>query len=257
MADDIKYIGVEPEYNESPKKEKLSSNYKKDKEPKKETFRTNKYNSKVDDFIKSTKPKYKHTNKVVVVLIIALLVWVFKPIGFLRAKLDEKRSFYANQSNNVSIDLNYNLFDNLVYASSYNYYKDLRGTISNPLPNSSINATFDLFHKGVDLNGYNGQQVLSAQEGTVIDTGFDEKHGNYIMIEHYINGYTVYTYYSNLTTSNVYTGQYVSQGQQIGTITGSESGSSIINKDHCHLHFALRKTIEESSGIDPMLVIAK
>lgn len=254
MAEDIKYIGVEPDYTESPKKEGKVSN--KNKAEKKERFKTNKYNSKVEDFIKSTKPKYKHTCKVITILFVVILVLVFKPIHFLQAKLEEKRAYYAqNESNDIS--LNYNLFDNLVYATSYNYYKDLRGTLGNPLNNSSLNAPFDLAHPGVDLNGYNGQEALSVKEGIVVQAGNDEKHGNFVMIEHNIKGYTIYTYYSNLGSIAVYEGQYVSQGQVIGTITGKDGGVRVLNKEASHLHFAVRKSTKESSGMNPLMFIKK
>ncbi len=259
MADDIKYIGVDPDYTQSPKENNAVSKTKKNKSDTEEKFRINKHNSKVDDFIASTKPKYKHTGKIITLLLIILLIWIFKPVSFLKAKLDEKRMYYALQddSSSLNLDIKFGLWNNILYYSSYNYYKDLRGTLINPLKDSTLNIPYDLAHNGIDLNGHNGQEVLCAANGIVIDVGKDSKHGNYIMVKHDINSYEIYTYYSNLNTIIAYNGQLVSQGQTIGTIAGREDVSTIMNDKHCHLHFAVRKDTKESSGMNPLLFIYK
>lgn len=259
MADDIKYIGVEPDYTQSPKESNAVSKIKKDKTEKKEKFRINKHNSKVDDFIASTKPKSKYTGKLIAVLLIVLIVWVFKPITFLKAKLDEKRMYYAMQddSNSLNLDLKFGLWSNIVYYTSYNYYKDLRGTLINPLSDSTLNKPYDFAHNGVDLNGYSGQEVMCANYGVVVDVGNDSKHGNYVLVKHVIKDYTIYTYYANLNTTYVYVGQYLSQYQVIGTISGKDNVQSVMNDEHSHLHFAVRKDIKESSGMDPFIFIQK
>ena len=192
-------------------------------------------------------------------LLIVLLVWVFKPITFLKAKLDEKRMYYAMQddSNSLNFDLKFGLWSNIVYYTSYNYYKDLRGTLINPLEDSTLNVPYDLAHNGIDLNGHNGQEVMCANYGVVVDVGNDSKHGNYILVKHDIKGYELYTYYSNLNAIYVYKEQYVVQGQTIGNIIGQENVSTIMNDKHCHLHFAVRKNIKESSGMNPLLFIHK
>lgn len=259
MADDIKYIGVDPDYTQSPKENNAVSKTKKNKSDTKEKFRINKHNSKVDDFIASTKPKYKHKGKIITILLIILLIWIFKPVSFLKAKLDEKRMHYALQddSSSFNLDLKFGLWNNILYYSSYNYYKDLRGTIIKPLDNSSTNRNYDLSHPAIDLNGYSGQEVMCAANGIVVDVGYSEDQDNYIMIKHNIKGYDLYTYYSNLTTIYVSNGQYVYQGQAIGTITGREDVSTVVNDKHCHLHFAVRKDTKESSGMNPLLFIYK
>lgn len=259
MADDIKYIGVDPDYTQSPKENNAVSKTKKNKSDTKEKFRINKHNSKVDDFIASTKPKYKHTGKIITILLIILLIWIFKPVSFLKAKLDEKRMYYALQddSSSFNLDFKFGLWSNLVYYTSYNYYKDLRGTLINPLSNSTLNKPYDLAHNGVDLNGYNGQEVMCARDGIVVDVGNDKKHGNYVMVKHDIKDYTIYTYYANLSSIYVYVGQYLSEYQVIGTISGKDDVQSVMNDEHCHLHFAVRKDIKESSGMDPLLFIYK
>lgn len=259
MAEDIKYIGVDPDYTQSPKENNAVSKTKKNKSETKEKFRINKHNSKVDNFIASTKPKYKHTGKLIIVLLILLFVWIFKPINFLKTKLEEKRIHYSMQedSSSVNLDIKFGLWNNILYYLSYNYYKDLRGTIIVPVKNYTLNAHYDLGHMGVDLNGYDGQEVIAAYDGIVVQTGFDSKYKNYVMIKHIIKGYDIYTYYGNLNTINAYEGQYVNQGHIIGTISGTQTGTGVLDENYCHLHFAVRKDLKESSGMDPMLFIYK
>ena len=232
MADDIKYIGVDPDYTQSPKENNAVSKTKKNKSDTNEKFRINKHNSKVDDFIASTKPKYKHKGKIITILLIILLI-------------------------SLNLDIKFGLWNNILYYLSYNYYKDLRGTIIVPVKNYTLNAHYDLGHMGVDLNGYDGQEVIAAYDGIVVQIGFDSKYKNYVMIKHIIKGYDIYTYYGNLNTINAYEGQYVNQGHIIGTISGTQTGTGVLDEDYCHLHFAVRKDLKESSGMDPMLFIYK
>lgn len=252
----IKYIGSDSDYSPETKKVSNANNSNSEK---KGRFKINKHNSKVDDFIASTKPVYKHTGKIIAIILVIVLIWILKPISYLNNKLDEKRMHYAMQydPNSINLDFKFNLWENIVYYASYNYYKDLRGTLINPVSNSSLNKPYDLAHNGVDLNGYNGQEVMCAKEGIVVDVGKDQKHGNYVMVKHNIKGYEIYTYYANLNTINVYVGEYLSQYQVIGTISGKDNVTSVMNDEYCHLHFAVRKELKESSGMDPLMFIYK
>ena len=98
---------------------------------------------------------------------------------------------------------------------------------------------------------------MCANYGVVVDVGNDSRHGNYVLVKHVIKDYTIYTYYANLNTTYVYVGQYLSQYQVIGTISGKDNVQSVMNDEHSHLHFAVRKDIKESSGMDPLMFIQK
>lgn len=89
-------------------------------------------------------------------------------------------------------------------------------------------------YNGVDLAGSCGDAVYASAAGTVIvarSYGWNGGYGNYVVISH-ANG--TQTLYAHNTTVQVASGQYVTQGQVIGTIgsTGRSTG--------CHVHFEVR-----------------
>jgi len=87
---------------------------------------------------------------------------------------------------------------------------------------------------GVDLALSCGSPIYASASGTVIvsrASGWNGGYGNYIVISH-ANG--TQTLYAHNTANWVSIGQYVVQGQTIGTIgsTGRSTG--------CHVHFEVR-----------------
>lgn len=105
-----------------------------------------------------------------------------------------------------------------------------------------LNPSYSDFHDALDFPGYFGDPVVASASGTVIRVEYPLPGANYglygygyanmIMIQHE-NGFQ--TVYGHLKTINVSVGQYVAQGERIGTIgsTGSSTGP--------HLHFELRR----------------
>jgi len=93
-------------------------------------------------------------------------------------------------------------------------------------------------HNAVDVAGTCGTTVRAAAEGLVIPdesfgdglSGWNGGYGYFVLIEHPL-GDKVRTRYAHLDTVRVDIGNYVRQGQEIGTIgqTGDATG--------CHLHF--------------------
>ena len=250
-----KYIGVEPV---------------KEKERKPKTrFRTNKHNSKVDNFIRESKGEYKIIKHVLIILCILALVWVFKPFDFLIQKLEEKRIAYNSQYYNgidTKIDINVDLsnlskakrkgvMDTVFYISNYDYYKKLPGSIILPLQNGQVVTAYNYSHRAIDILGYNGQNVVAAANGTVNKIGYDDRYGNYVMIKHFIENHELYTYYGNLGSINVVEGQNVSSGQLIGTITTSVEALKNVSGQTSHLHFCVRRNTSDLSGMDPLLLI--
>ena len=82
MNDDIKYIG-----NFTNDEIENRSSIKSSKEKKNKEFKINKTNLKVKQFISSTKTKIIN-KKVMIILIIIAIIYIAKPISFLKATLD-------------------------------------------------------------------------------------------------------------------------------------------------------------------------
>lgn len=82
-------------------------------------------------------------------------------------------------------------------------------------------------HNGIDIMAPEGTTVVASISGTVKDTGFNNKDGNYIIIEN--NG--TEAFYSHLADINVTKGDNVKASEAIGTVgtTGASTGP--------HLHF--------------------
>lgn len=112
---------------------------------------------------------------------------------------------------------------------------------------SYYGARWGTLHKGIDIagGGIAGSPVVASKAGTVITVVTSCSHnypksgrccgngyGNYVTIAH--DG-TYSTVYGHLNSVNVSVGDYVSQGQVIGTVgtTGFSTGY--------HLHFEVRK----------------
>lgn len=85
-------------------------------------------------------------------------------------------------------------------------------------------------HRGIDIGGPYGTPIVAALAGTVVASTYGTSQGNYIMIDHGNNNYTVYMHCSSLAVS---TGTYVQQGQVIAYVgsTGVSTGN--------HLHFGV------------------
>ncbi|WP_428770700.1 M23 family metallopeptidase [Treponema sp. HNW] len=84
-------------------------------------------------------------------------------------------------------------------------------------------------HKGLDISTYrSGDPVISTANGQVVTVTYDASFGNYIIIQH---KYGYYTRYAHLQSTRVKTGQFVSQGDVIGTIGNSGVSTG------AHLHY--------------------
>ena len=87
------------------------------------------------------------------------------------------------------------------------------------------------FHNGIDMAAPGGSPILAAYNGTVTAAAYSATMGNYIMIDHGDNLYTIYMHASKLYVSN---GAEVVKGQKIAAVgtTGRSTGN--------HLHFSVR-----------------
>ncbi len=87
------------------------------------------------------------------------------------------------------------------------------------------------FHNGLDMAAPGGSPILAAYNGTVVAAAYSSTMGNYIMIDHGDNLYTIYMHASALYVSQ---GTEVVKGQKIAAVgtTGRSTGN--------HLHFSVR-----------------
>lgn len=95
------------------------------------------------------------------------------------------------------------------------------------------------FHTGVDLRAAHGTNIVAAEEGVVITSGYMRGFGNVVIIDH---GEGVSTLYSHNSRNLVSVGQWVERGEVIARAgaTGFATGP--------HLHFEVRI---DGQHIDP------
>lgn len=88
-------------------------------------------------------------------------------------------------------------------------------------------------HAGLDLRDYCGNPVYAGRGGTVRWAMFRSGYGNQVMVDHgWVNGTSLMSSYSHLTSAVVSAGQQVQAGQLVG-YAGATGGIST----GCHLHF--------------------
>lgn len=86
------------------------------------------------------------------------------------------------------------------------------------------------FHTGVDLAAPEGTRIFAVEDGTVIESRYDDAYGNFVKIDHG-NGY--YTYYGHCSERIAQKGMRVRGGDVIALVgsTGNSTGN--------HLHFGV------------------
>lgn len=97
----------------------------------------------------------------------------------------------------------------------------------------------EAFHYGVDLGAPAGECVRAAAAGEVVEAGYSDSYGNYILLRH---SESVYTLYAHCETLLLRQGDSTKQGQEIATVgaTGKVTGA--------HLHFEIR---DGDTWLDP------
>lgn len=86
-------------------------------------------------------------------------------------------------------------------------------------------------HNGIDIGASYGADIIAAYGGTVVASTYNSSMGNYIMIDHGSELYTIYMHCSSLLVKS---GAKVTAGQVIAKVgsTGNSTGN--------HLHFGVR-----------------
>lgn len=109
------------------------------------------------------------------------------------------------------------------------------GSFMIPLANYKMGSKYGMrngrMHFGIDLLAPSGTDILAADSGTVVFTGYRNSYGLLVIIDHG-NGFT--TYYSHCSSVSVDAGEEVVKGQMIADVgrTGNATGT--------HVHFEIR-----------------
>lgn len=113
------------------------------------------------------------------------------------------------------------------------------------------------FHSGIDVTANEGSDIVASANGIVVETGFEENGlGNYVYIEHNINGVIYYTGYGHMLDDSIVVteGQPVQQYEKIGTIGSTGKSTGI----HCHFMLMTPKLeIKKKYLIDPEIIFTK
>lgn len=100
------------------------------------------------------------------------------------------------------------------------------------------------FHTGLDIAATEGTPILAALPGEVVEAGYSQIYGNYIVLQHADNLKTSYSHCSEIIADE---GMTVRQGERIALVgeTGTATGP--------HLHFSV---IVEDEFADPSWVLS-
>lgn len=99
----------------------------------------------------------------------------------------------------------------------------------------------NMFHNGVDFAAAKGTAIYAAYDGVVVAADYSSTMGNYVMIDHGDNLYTIYMHCSSLKVKK---DAVVKRGDTIALVgsTGRSTGN--------HLHFSVRRNGEYVSPWD-------
>lgn len=97
-----------------------------------------------------------------------------------------------------------------------------------------------MLHTGIDFATPHYCDILAAQTGTVILSEENGGFGNCVILEHDLNGVTMYTLYAHLSEILVKRGDFVVMGQMIGKEGGSDYDPGHGTSTGHHLHFEIR-----------------
>ncbi len=106
-----------------------------------------------------------------------------------------------------------------------------------PAPHPILGGWY--LHTGIDIAHERGTPLIATAHGRIVEQQFNRDYGNYVIIRH---EYGFYTKYAHMDASYVSVGDYVTQGQTVGTLgsTGMSTGP--------HIHYEI---MINSQNIDP------
>jgi murein DD-endopeptidase MepM/ murein hydrolase activator NlpD len=134
-------------------------------------------------------------------------------------------------------EINGDLFHNPLH--SWYYISSRYGWRTSP-----FDASRRTFHGGLDMACSQGTPIYAALSGSVIEVGYNNTYGNYVIIKHGKTGYK--TLYGHMSSVDVKQGISVTTSTRIGRVgsTGMSTGP--------HLHFTVYKN---GRSINPMGVL--
>ncbi len=113
------------------------------------------------------------------------------------------------------------------------------------------------FHEGIDIlsiardrRGEPTDPVMAAADGTVVyvnrKSGLSN-YGNYLVVEHVIEGLPVYSLYAHLREAGagISPGSKVKSGEQLGILGRTSNTRQAISKDRAHLHFEVNLLLSD------------
>ncbi|MGL5085203.1 MAG: peptidoglycan DD-metalloendopeptidase family protein [Clostridium sp.] len=161
-------------------------------------------------------------------------------VGESGKKLVHKEVTYSNgeivETNVLKEDIIIQPKNTVIYKGSRNPYNDGIAFLSMPtrggFTTSNFGARWESFHKGIDIAGNSGDDVMAAINGEVIYAQYNNGgYGNLIILKHEDE---MTTYYAHLNNIYVSVGDKVYKDDKIGAVgsTGFSTGP--------HLHFELR-----------------
>lgn len=148
---------------------------------------------------------------------------------------------YTQNSTKPSFEVSSDIARNEVQR---NVTKEISAPTGLPIDQSKLDITSDFgfrihpknqrkeLHKGIDIRAKSGTPVLSTGKGIVLEAGYKQKPGKYVIIQH-PGGYT--TKYFHLSDFCVIAGEKIEKGKPIGKV--GNSGLSFMP----HLHYEVLK----------------
>jgi len=104
-------------------------------------------------------------------------------------------------------------------------------------------------HVAIDIVGSIGGSVNAAAAGTVAAVGSQNANGNFVVLQHNLNGNTVYSFYAHLSSYSVSRGAVVSKGQKIGVMGDTPSASLPPEQRFgAHLHFSVMNKLDSTGA---------
>ncbi len=198
--------------------------------------------------------------KILLAILIGFVILIyFKPITYMREKIDYNYSNYKKERKKHKIDgsrifTNFNLAEpvGVITNPTYNgkYPVPIEGKITSNYGyrQDPFNGKSS-FHTGVDIQGKHHDNVIAIEKGEVIFSGVQNGYGNCILLRHKEAGF--YTFYAHLSQRNVTKGEVVKQGTVIGLEGGAKTDPNHGYSTGHHLHFEVRQTENMSSHVNP------
>lgn len=130
--------------------------------------------------------------------------------------------------------------------------------------NYTITTYYSYGHKAIDYAGNYGSNILAANNGTVLTVGTgcvkgniecNGRRGNYIVINHHNNYYTVYMHLAEIKVNegdNVSAGQVIATMGNTGQVIPVPTDSNPYGGTHLHFCVFIGEPYKNGYAIDPL-----